>query len=477
MDTCKNNPVQFSGIAVSKLNKKNCLKVLANFVLIFVVFLCGSFQPPKTKLSGVTKVVIDAGHGGHDSGCLGRNSKEKDIALSISLKLGKYIEEHYSNVEVIYTRKTDKFLELHERAEIANNARADLFICIHCNSACMFDKKKKKEVCNRQIEGVESWVMGLNKTDANLEVAKRENEVILLEKDYTSQYDGFDPNSPEANIIFSLYQNTFLEQSLRMASLVQQEVKGKGRGGRGVKQAGFLVLFKTYMPSILIETGFLSNEKEEKYLMSVKGQDEIASAIFRAFQQYKGSHENVKEQESPKGKSEVQKEEVKTEKPEVKSEDKKPEKPEVKEKAVDANKVKTVEKETDKPVASIKPVVQNGGEEKKNGTDSLKNKPVTEPSIISNADDVLQWGVQFYTAAKAVPDNHKIYKNFDDVREDYEKGIYKYSTGIFATRQDAVKLQSKIRSMGYNDAFVVAFFNGKKISIKEAMDMESKKTN
>jgi len=151
--------------------------------------------------------VLKAGQEGRDPGCHGSKYKEKDVALAVALKLGKYIEDNMKDVRVVYTRKTDVFLELQARAEIANKAKADLFICIHCNSACYFDKKKKKEICSSEISGVESWVMGLNKSEANLEVSKRENEVILLEKDYTKQYGGFDPNSPEANILFSLYQN------------------------------------------------------------------------------------------------------------------------------------------------------------------------------------------------------------------------------------------------------------------------------
>jgi N-acetylmuramoyl-L-alanine amidase len=151
----------------------------------------------------LTKIVIDAGHGGHDVGCLGKNgTREKDVALSIALKLGHYLETHFENVEVIYTRKTDVFVELHERAAIANNANASLFICVHCNSACYRDKKIKRDVCSEGTYGAETWVMGLHKSEANLEVAKRENEVVLLEKDYGLKYDGFDPHSPEANIIF-----------------------------------------------------------------------------------------------------------------------------------------------------------------------------------------------------------------------------------------------------------------------------------
>ena len=186
-------------------------------LLLFFV-LGSSFMPLRKGHYAVTKVVIDAGHGGHDVGCLGRNGgREKDVALAVALKLGKYIETHFKDVQVIYTRKTDVFVELHERAAIAYNANANLFICVHCNSACYRDKRMKREICSEEAFGAETWVMGLNKSEANLEVSKRENEVVLMEKDYSAKYDGFDPNSPEANIIFSLYQNTFLDQSLKFA--------------------------------------------------------------------------------------------------------------------------------------------------------------------------------------------------------------------------------------------------------------------
>ncbi len=289
MDTCDNKRSFKIGVLTPKLRKKYRPQFfhLLKLACLGCMILCTSFSPPVRSHYALSRVVIDAGHGGHDSGCLGSKSKEKDIALKISLKLGAYIEENFPDVKVIYTRDKDVFVELHERAAIANNAKADLFICIHANSACYFDKKKKKELCNKITHGAETWVMGLNKSEANLEVSKRENEVVLLEKDYTKQYDGFDPNSPEANIIFSLYQNAFLDQSLKMASHIQQEFTKNGRNNRGVKQAGFLVLYKTTMPSILIETGFLSNPDEEKYLASDKGQTETAQAIYSAFKSYK----------------------------------------------------------------------------------------------------------------------------------------------------------------------------------------------
>lgn len=231
--------------------------------------------------SYVSKVVIDAGHGGKDPGALGRRSKEKDIALAIALKTGNYINQHIDDVEVIYTRATDKFVELHKRADIANSNDADLFISIHCNA-------------NRSSQpyGSETYVMGLHKSKENLEVAKKENAAILLEENYREEYDGFDPNSDEGYISLSILQNAHLDQSIEMADLVQSQFRERvGLKDRSVRQAGFLVLYQTTMPGILVETGFLSNEKDEAFLLTEKGQSYIASAIFRAFREYKNKME------------------------------------------------------------------------------------------------------------------------------------------------------------------------------------------
>lgn len=222
-------------------------------------------------------VVIDAGHGGKDSGAVGRKSMEKDIVLKIALKTGKYINELLEGVKVIYTRTDDEFVELYKRAEIANKAQADLFISIHCNG-----------FGDGRIKGSETFVMGIHKDQGNLEVAMQENSVITLEEDYTTRYQGYDPNSSESFIIFSLMQNIYLEQSLNFANYIQDQFRTRvGLSDRGVKQAGLLVLWQTTMPSVLVEAGFLTNMQDERFLLSEKGQDYIASAIFRAFRDYK----------------------------------------------------------------------------------------------------------------------------------------------------------------------------------------------
>lgn len=227
-------------------------------------------------------MVIDAGHGGKDPGATGPgHTNEKDVALAVALKLGNYIKKNYPDINVIYTRKTDEFVELHERADIANRNKADLFIAIHCNSSP-----------NPDAYGTSTYVLGLHRTEANLEVAKRENAVILLEDDRAKNYE-FDPNSAEGHIIMSMKQNAFLDQSIDMASKMETQYEnGAKRKSLGVKQAGFYVLYKTTMPSLLSEIGFISNPDEEKFLKSAKGQDEIAESIFSAFQEYKAGMES-----------------------------------------------------------------------------------------------------------------------------------------------------------------------------------------
>lgn len=221
-------------------------------------------------------IVIDAGHGDKDPGALGSVTREKNINLEIALKTGKYIEQSLRNVKVLYTRKTDVFIGLKERAEFANRNKADLFISIHANW-----------VGNKNIRGAETYVMGHSKDAQNLEVAMKENEVILLEDDFSSKYEGFDPKSPESYIIFTLMQNVFQEQSLDLAAKIQSQFRNRaGRIDRGVKQEGFWVLYMTSMPSVLVETGFITNTEEEKYLASETGQDYLASAIFRAVRDY-----------------------------------------------------------------------------------------------------------------------------------------------------------------------------------------------
>lgn len=361
----------------------------------------------------VRTVVIDAGHGGKDPGCHGNFAQEKDICLSIALKLGKLIEDHYSDVKVVYTRKTDVFVELHNRAKIANDNNADLFICIHVNAGG-----------DGRAYGSETYVMGLHRSETNLNVAKRENSVIEYEADYKKQYEGFDPNSVEGSIIFSLYQNRYLDQSLLFASKVQNQFKSyAGRHDRGVRQAGFLVLVYTTMPAVLIETGFATHTEEEKFLGSANGQVIMAESIFQAFIDYKkdiekSGYKGMKKDFHPTGKNAP---------------------------TQDKDEVKTTDKD---PV-----------------TVSDNNRTTTSGIVFK---------VQFMTMNSLLPLDSKEFKGLPDVSVQEVGGKYKYMAGNEPDFDKAADLQAEVRNKGYKDAFVVAFQGDKKISVKEALDILQK---
>lgn len=388
-----------------KALKINQLTKLAGGFLLLMALLFWlvpqALSGENTRDKKLRTVVIDPGHGGHDSGCHGSSAYEKHIALAISLKLGALIEKHFSDVKVIYTRKTDVFVELYRRAQIANENKADLFICIHCNSG------------PKTAYGAETFVMGLHKTEDNLGVARRENAVILQEDNYQKQYDGFDPNSPEAHIIFSLYQNAYLIQSLYFAEKVQQEFKQTAkRHNRGVKQAGFLVLYRTTMPSVLIETGFLTNLEEEKYLKSTEGQDKMAFSILNAFQQYKswidGSNDNRRLSNE------------------------------------------TATSGNEKPPVESKPE---------------KTEPTRENEVV--------FRVQIYSSPKKIPLNSPVFKGRDDIWVYEQNGTWKYTAGKLDKPADASKLQAELKKEGFADAFVVAFRNNQRISLQEAQHTDN----
>lgn len=247
------------------------LKLIIPFLFVIISGLTYIEGQEKTWL-----IVIDPGHGGKDPGALGSFAKEKDINLAIALKAGEYLEKNLGNVKILFTRKSDVFVGLNDRADFANKNKADIFISVHTNS-----------IPKKTIKGTETWIMGPAKDEANLMVAMKENEVIRWEDDFTTKYEGFDPKSPESYIMFTVMQNIFQEQSTLLASNIQNQFKNQaGRNDLGVKQAGFLVLYMTTMPSVLIETGFLTNPEEEKYLTSETGQDYLASAINRAVLTY-----------------------------------------------------------------------------------------------------------------------------------------------------------------------------------------------
>ena len=259
------------------------------FITIAITLLTFS-SLAQSSANKLDVVVIDAGHGGKDPGTRGGYTKEKDIALKVTLKLGALIEANMKGVNVLYTRSKDVFIDLDKRAKFANDNHADVFIVIHVNSLPETTPETRKQ----SIMGTETYVMGLHKSDANFEVAKRENSVILSEENYQDKYEGFDPSSPESYILINLNQSANQESSLLLASKIESQLKTKaGRKSKGVKQAGFLVLWQTTMPSVYCEIGYLSNTKEEKELNDPKVQDNIASAIYRALKDYKAQIELI----------------------------------------------------------------------------------------------------------------------------------------------------------------------------------------
>ena len=260
---------------------------LYKFILLFVgIIFSSSLSYSQNNVDVRFKcIVIDPGHGGKDYGCISRDKKyyEKTIVLSVAKKLGALIEKNYPDVKVVYTRKTDIFIQLDERANIANKNKADLFLSIHVNSTGS----------SSQANGTETFTMGNHKSQSNFELSKRENSVILMEDDYSTKYEGFNPDSPESYIIFQLLQNAYAQQSIKFAQLIQQQFrKGPIKNSRGVKQAGFLVLWRTTMPSVLTELGFLSNDQDLKKLTSESGQSEMARRLFDAFVEYKKDFES-----------------------------------------------------------------------------------------------------------------------------------------------------------------------------------------
>ncbi|MBI2279254.1 MAG: N-acetylmuramoyl-L-alanine amidase [Bacteroidetes bacterium] len=401
----------------SNNNNKSAIKRTIGLFLVFSAsFFFKGYANGSKDFFGIKTVVIDAGHGGKDGGCVGSIANEKNIALSISLKLGKYIEENFKDVKVVYTRSTDVFIELAERARIANKANADLFICIHVNSGTVTN-----------AIGTETYVMGLHKTESNLKVAQRENASILYEDDYKSKYENFDPNSPESYIVLTLTQSAHLEQSLIFAAKVQKEFTEKvGRYNRGVKQAGFLVLHQTAMPSVLIETGFITNKEEEKFLASDIGQDYMASAIFRAFKEYKYEIESKGIKEEPK--------------------------------KLEAGSQKT-------EVVEVPKVV----DDKNNRKDKKK---------LEDGSTKLEEGVVFkiQIATSSVKTELKP-ENFSGLEgvDLYEAGgLYRYTYGKEKNMGDANSLQLQLKDKGFKDAFIVAFKDGIRIPISEAIKLQEK---
>lgn len=432
-----------------------------SFLLIFT-FISSAFSPNIEPVFGVKVIVIDAGHGGKDPGCHGSKYKEKDVALAVALKLGKYIEDNLKDVKVVYTRNTDVFVELQERAEIANRAKADLFISIHCNSACARDKKLKKDICRDHVCGAETYVMGIKNEKGKLDIAKRENSAILLEDNYVQKYDGFDPNSDESYIIMSMFADTYLDQSLSFASKTQQQYsKHASRVDKGVKRASLWVLWRTYMPSVLTEIGYLTNLEEEQFLGSEKGQDYVALSLFRAFREYKDEIEgNVKKYDDVIEKSEPYKM--------TKDDSSGIEKQKTVVKTENADTVLKMSNNNKEQITEQQKAQQKSVEENKVKGDikadaGLNNDSKSLNNVIKST---IIYKVQLLSSEKKIPLNSDKFKNVQKPGEYTDNGIYKYTAGEFSKKQDAVELQNALRKGGFKDAFVIATQDGKRVPLK-----------
>ena len=367
--------------------KKNdfLLKLL---VFLFVLFTCSMLFPLYSQQ--IKTVVIDAGHGGKDPGCHGNFASEKEVCLSMALKLGALIKEKFPEIKIIYTREKDVFIELIERANIANAAKADLFICIHANAA------------SEAAYGTETYVLGLHRTEAQQKVAERENSIIALEDDKGAKYNEIDL-STDAIIIRQLQLKVFLDHSIMFAEKLQAEFKKFGRYDRGVKQAGFLVLYKTTMPSVLIETGFLTNPNEEKFLGNMSGQKNMAELMFLAFEKYRNQIEG-------------------------------------------------------KNITVVK-------EETSNSDDS------TSEIIAEKDSNTIIFRVQIESSEKQITSSAKIFQDLN-IFEYKHDSFYKYCTGVFPNDIEGAKnLKKTLVEKGYNNAFVVAFLGGERISIEKAINL------
>jgi len=382
---------------VSKLINLYHIKSL-NVLLAFLFYFNPFFllNSNSQEIKPLKRVVIDAGHGGKDSGTMGTKrykTYEKDIALKISLMLGDYIKKNIPEVDVIYTRNDDTFIELRQRTIIANEKNADLFISIHCDG-----------FTNSKASGASVFVMGMSKLKENMDVAIRENSVIYLEDNYKENYDGFDPKSAESYIVFSVMQNSHLTKSISFAEKIEYEFSNRAkRKSRGIKQAPFYVISRANMPAVLIEAGFLTNPKEEDYLNSDEGQSHIAYAIFRAFRSYYNEQTELMS--------------------EFKNSNKK----------IEIN---------------------------KNKNDSLKFERVV-------------YKVQIGTYLKSML-NSRTFNNIKDLEEVFVNGSYKYYIRCGVDKKFADDTRKIMIDNGFSGSFVTAFYKGKQISTKEALNLQKK---
>jgi N-acetylmuramoyl-L-alanine amidase len=388
----------------------NCPK----FLYIIGLFLVSSTIYSQSKF----KVALDAGHGDHDYGAVYHGHIEKNIALAVVLKVGKILEKN-QNIEVIYTRKSDVFVDLIERANIANRSDANIFVSIHCNA------NKNTEAC-----GSETYVMGMSKIASNLEAAKKENEVITMEKDYKQKYGGYDPKSPESFFGMTIMQEEYLESSIALAGKIQNRfIDDINRKSRGVKQAPFMVLHKAYMPRVLVEMGFISNPAEGAFLDSESGQQEFAEAIANAIISYKKEFYGTGEGDDFIKPSQKMAPSV----------------------VIDSSKTGTPKKEDVKNVTVKKPEV----------------KAEPKQDVAESTASVFK--VQLSASGKKIDTVPSNFNGLNGISYSLEGNLYKYTYGNTASYDEAKRMLSEAKAKGYTSAFIIAFKNGKKVSVQEAL--------
>lgn len=431
--------------------------------IVFLIFLLMSIFINSSFASNFT-VVIDPGHGGNDGGAARGKAVEKNVNLAVALNLGKLIEDSFSDVKVVYTRKTDIKLDLDRRAEIANKAKANLFISIHTNST---------EDKITSASGADTYILGLARSEENKRAQQRENSVILLEDNYKQRYQGFDPNSPESYIIFQFMTNRYMQQSLDLASMIQSNFKSVAkRKDRGVRQAGFLVLRETAMPSILIELGFINNPTEAKYLTSAIGQRSLASAIFTGFKEYKREFDKIQSSK------EAGNDNVSAQKPSVAKQEEPVSKP-----AQTSSKPATTPQQTtaqtpqtpvsqstpsgfvskprQEPVVKTTPTPPAKTENKPVETKQPENKEtqVVKPQTTPTGTE---YRVQFLMSSTQLKDGSSSLKGLSPVNYYIDNGNYKYTYGSTSDRNEAVKIQREVRTK-FKDAFIIEFRDGKRV--------------
>ena len=406
-------------------NLQEIFKVVKRTFLYINLVIALFFVLPVSQAKEKTfTVVIDAGHGGKDPGARGSSINEKAINLAVALRLGSLISEKHDDVKVIYTRKTDVFIELDERANIANRNKADLFISIHTNAV-------KR---GSSVSGTETYTLGLARTDENLEVAMRESSAILLEDNYLQKYEGFDPTSSESYIIFEFMQNKHMEQSISLASEVQKCFASAKRNNRGVRQAGFLVLRKTSMPSILVELGYISNPAEERFMRTKEGQNKLATAIYYAFTKYKWEYDRKRG-------------------------------------ALAGNASAAPILEVADNIDDNQPISAPPGSEEyirqKNKMEESNLSRVSKSAVSAKQAGRVKKGqtiykIQILTSDKKLSSGSKLFKGYKNVDYFIEKGIYKYTYGETTSFDSIRKLRRQV-AKDFKDAFIVAFKDGKKV--------------